>query len=357
MFFSILFSIFLVVITVLYQKRKQLESKNINNKKNKLSSNIKCPYCHKKNDKRNCYCIHCGNKIKVNFNQNSVSISKDLEIMNNLEGKFLYKNIVNLYHSMENEFYEEAKFYDNNACPSCGMIDEKGFNTTKKCKGCKTKIIKRSNYLTKQGYLFHSSERLALFEEYNQKASQIRFYESKLQYLSQFEDNLSLLIYKFGHNPTVINPKDLVWNICNSLSSDYSYNGTILLEKIIKGNNDIELVNKAHTLFFRDSICQYLKIQIMEYEKKFNIAESLIPQYVYSFIYSEFILIKYDKFNNKTFESFINKEKLDFLREYLIKYNMSFKTFKNNFMNYVYCYHIPIISKEDCLNLIQKILN
>lgn len=329
------------------RKKRNYETQQVN-------SYIKCPYCYKYNNKKNIYCINCGKKISLPTSPNS--IYENLETKNRFKGKFLYDSFVNLYMDMEENFLVEAEYYNNNVCPNCGMVDAKGFNTTKNCKGCKTKIIKRSNWLTKQGYLFGTSERLELFNEYNHTLSNLQFYEEKLQSLARYEENLHLLIFKFGCSSTTVSPKDLVWNICNYLSNDYNHRGLQLLDKIIKGNHEIELVNKAHIYFFKDSICQYLKFEIMEYEKDFCMANAIISQYTYCFIYSELILIKYNKFNLNDFDSLIKTDKLNFLKNYLTKYNISFEDFRKTFMAHVTCYHISIISKEDCLKIIKKIL-
>lgn len=82
-------------------------------------------------------------------------------------------------------FNEEYSFFDNNCCPNCGCVLDGEIKSSKKCPGCKEKIVLRTNKLTSKKLLL-SEKRSIEYDKHDKKRSEIIYFEniiSKRQYV------------------------------------------------------------------------------------------------------------------------------------------------------------------------------
>lgn len=359
----ITFTITMAIITSNIQRNKSFFKKNryykynhIINKNDKFCKYRGISLFQKKNENKTNNLLNSLNQK----NKNSIIlIQKNIpnQTYDKINDKFLNEEYIYLLKNMEIEFEEESEYYNNNCCPQCGVVFGKKVNASKTCPDCKKKIIKRSNYFTKQGYLM-SSKKLIKFEEYQTKLNNLRFYEEKFCYIDTFIENdinIKELIQLFRKKKYILNEKDLLWNICSYLSSESSFEAVKRFKKIENKNIidiDITETHEIHCYLIRDLSYQVIKIKIMEHEHNINMVRSLVSQYIYCYIIAHYILVKYDIYNictKKWLKNLINSQ--DIIR-YLNKYNLDKNTFKEDFYKYSNGYPINIISKEDAWNII-----
>lgn len=308
----------------------------------------------------NAYTKNNSNKILTNNQKklfSDVKIkpikSNKEEAFNKLKDKFLDEEFIAEYDRLQHDFFKEAQYYNNWCCPNCGVVFDKPIKTSRNCSACKKRIIKRSNYLTKQNYLI-GEDRIYTFINYQEKIGNLRFYEDKFRYISMIEPEIKKIIRNFRKKQTIQNVRELFWNICNDLSSECIFETTKLLKKVSYADNDEELIHKITSLLFKDNIYRHLKIKMVEYEKKDNLLITLVPQYIYGDITANYIQVKFDKFNICNMEWLYKGIDIKALREYLENYNMSLTDFKEAFMTYTDGYPIHLISKEEAWKIIEN---
>lgn len=160
------------------------------------------------------------NKEKILKTNN---ISKTQNPFKKLNDKYLNNEYISLYNRMQYDFAEEAQYYNNHCCPNCDIV----FDNEVKTSECKKQITKRSNYITKQGYLI-GTNKLCKYMNYEQKLRDLHFYEDILKNISYMGD-IREYVKECQKKFTSSSIRELVWNILNELSNQYLNKGYNIL--------------------------------------------------------------------------------------------------------------------------------
>lgn len=291
-----------------------------------------------------------NNKLSKNIKRPLLENSSKVNTINNKK-KYLNEEYLKIYHDIEFDFEKEAQYYNNHCCPNCGIVFDKEIKTTRDCPECKKKIIKRNNYLTKQNYLM-TENKFKLFEKYEKKLQDLNFYDEILKHVSYNCSNVKEKILEKSNR----NIRDLVWEICNDLSLEYSVKGTKIINqcKAKSLQDKVFDISEAKRLFGISNIYTLNMAKIAEHEDKIDISIDILCNYLHnevSIYMLEFTFCDLYEFKEQRLIQSLNTRYLkEFLQNHFISINQFEKYYKSCNRNFV----IPIIDKNKAWNYIEK---
>lgn len=113
-------------------------------------------------------------------------------------------------------FNEEYSFFDNNCCPNCGCVLDGEIKSSKKCPGCKEKIILRTNKLTSKKLLL-SEKRSIEYDKHDKKRSEIIYFENIISNRQYVYSNYMNKFYELKSAAT--DPRNVVYPFVNYVGS------------------------------------------------------------------------------------------------------------------------------------------
>ena len=225
-----------------------------------------------------------------------------IELIND---KYLSNEFMQLYYDIAQEFATEKEYYDNGCCPYCGVVTEKKINTSKKCSSCKSYIWKRSNYITKQGYLL-TNDRMKKYNDYEYKIKDLSFYEKLLKNKELLFDTdydkarkiLKDIINDYRYKYTSV--RDIVWNFFQDYRMNYEKDAMSALNELIKEDDMIDRLGTYHVVkgnFFKSNRFARGMIDICKYNTHYDVALDLLARVTYDSQTVEFLYYGINEFS------------------------------------------------------------
>lgn len=113
-------------------------------------------------------------------------------------------------------FNEEYSFFDNNCCPNCGCVLDGEIKSSKKCPGCKEKIVLRTNKLTSKKLLL-SEKRSIAYDKHDKKRSEIIYFENIISKRQYVYSNYMNKFYELKSEAS--DPRNVVYPFVNYVGS------------------------------------------------------------------------------------------------------------------------------------------
>lgn len=228
-----------------------------------------------------------NHKLNNNATKNENKKKNAIEI---IEDKYLSNEFMQLYNDISEEFIAEKEYYDNNSCPYCGTVSDKKINNSKKCSSCKKYIWKRSNYMTKQGYLL-ADEKIEKYNAFHDKANELYFYEHLLKkrellldddYIKSkriLKDIINDYRYKY------VSVRDIVWNFFQNYSIKFEKEAILLFGKMVKMDDmldKLDVYSKFRRNIFKSNRMLDGMFDICNHNSRYDVALDLLVRVIYN---------------------------------------------------------------------------